>query len=82
MIQSAAVPDDLPNAAPRGETKVAYPPPARPLFPRVSTPEVPFSESQAVIKQKHDLILHQQGHQTKKQKRQTDKERKQSYEES
>jgi hypothetical protein len=82
MIWRAAVPGDLPDAARGGETKVAYLQPPRTVFPPVSTPEVSFSESPAVIKQKHDLILHQQGHQTKKQKEQTDKERNQNHEKS
>jgi hypothetical protein len=70
MMRRVAAPDDLPNAASGGETKVAYTPSARTVFSRVSTPEVPFSESQTVIKEKHDLTLHQQGHPSKKQKRQ------------
>jgi hypothetical protein len=45
IIQRDALPDDLPNAAHEGETKVAYLQPARTVFSLVSTSEVPFSGS-------------------------------------
>jgi hypothetical protein len=57
MIWRTAVPGDLSNAAREGETKVAYLQSARMVFPPVSTSEGAFSESPAVIKQQHDLIL-------------------------